>query len=214
MSGQPAVGFAATVAAMAVYGGLHSFLASRHVKEWSRQAFGAAADRWYRLIFNLLGGLTFLPVLAVPVLLPGRLLYSVGPPWLWLLVGLQLAAILLLWIGIRQTGALEFLGLSQLLDLEQQPRGFVASGLYKWMRHPLYSAGLLFIWALPRMTTSLLALNLSITAYLYLGSLHEERRLLAEFGERYARYQRRVPRLIPWRWPSGPDSPPKGAGNP
>lgn len=209
MSGQSVVGFAATVAAMAAYGGLHSLLASRRVKQWSRQTFGAAADRAYRLVFNLLGGLTFLPVLAVPLLLPGRLLYVVKPPWLWLLLALQLVAILLLSIGIRQTGALEFLGLAQLFGSEQGDREFVTAGLYRWVRHPLYSAGLLFIWALPRMTTSLLALNLSITAYLYLGSLHEERRLLREFGDRYARYQRRVPRLVPRPWRYGQEAPPE-----
>lgn len=207
MSAQPVVGFVATVAAMAAYGGLHSLLASRPVKKWARQTFGAAADRSYRLLFNALGGVTFLPVLAVPLLLPGELLYSAGPPWLWLLFGLQLAAIVLLSIAIMQTGALQFLGIAQLLQLELSDGEFVTDGLYRWVRHPLYSAGLLFIWSLPRMTTSLLALNLGVTAYLYLGSLHEERRLLAEFGEQYAGYQRRVPRLIPhpWRHSREPD---------
>jgi protein-S-isoprenylcysteine O-methyltransferase Ste14 len=37
----------------------------------------------------------------------------------------------------------------------------------------------------------------ALTAYLYLGSLFEERRLRVEFGEAYADYQRRVPRMIP-----------------
>lgn len=197
MSEQPELGFVATVAAMAVYGGLHSYLASRRVKQWARRTFGVSADRFYRLVYNLLGGLTFLPVLAVPLLLPGRTLYSARPPWLLLLLALQLVAVVTLWIGIRQTGAASFLGLSQLLGPQPADGEFVADGLYRWVRHPLYSAGLLFIWAWPHMTTSILALNLGITAYLYLGSLHEERRLLAEFGEQYARYQRRVPRLIP-----------------
>ena len=58
---------------------------------------------------------------------------------------------------------------------------------------------LLFIWLMPVMTTSVLALNLGLTAYIYIGSLFEERRLVAEFGEPYTAYQRRVPRLIPVR---------------
>ncbi len=65
------------------------------------------------------------------------------------------------------------------------------------MRHPLYSAGLLFIWLTPIMTTSSLALTLGLTAYIYIGSIFEERRLVARFGQAYLDYRRAVPRLIP-----------------
>jgi protein-S-isoprenylcysteine O-methyltransferase Ste14 len=47
------------------------------------------------------------------------------------------------------------------------------------------------------MTTTLLALYAAFSLYLYVGSLFEERRLLAEFGQAYEDYQRRVPRLMP-----------------
>jgi protein-S-isoprenylcysteine O-methyltransferase Ste14 len=48
------------------------------------------------------------------------------------------------------------------------------------------------------MTTSLLAFNLAGTIYLYVGSIFEERRLIAEFGDDYRKYQQQVPRFIPW----------------
>jgi protein-S-isoprenylcysteine O-methyltransferase Ste14 len=70
-------------------------------------------------------------------------------------------------------------------------------GLYRWVRHPLYTAGLLFLWLTPLMTTSILAFNLAMSAYIAIGSVFEERRLVTEFGPAYADYQRRVPRLIP-----------------
>jgi protein-S-isoprenylcysteine O-methyltransferase Ste14 len=73
----------------------------------------------------------------------------------------------------------------------------VINGLYCHVRHPLYSAGLLFIWLSPLMTTSLLALNLGLTLYIIIGSIFEERRLVGQFGQAYVDYQRRVPRLIP-----------------
>jgi protein-S-isoprenylcysteine O-methyltransferase Ste14 len=47
------------------------------------------------------------------------------------------------------------------------------------------------------MTTSTLALFFGLTLYIYIGSIFEERRLIAEFGEAYREYQRSVPRLIP-----------------
>jgi protein-S-isoprenylcysteine O-methyltransferase Ste14 len=73
----------------------------------------------------------------------------------------------------------------------------VTGGLYRWVRHPLYTAGLAFIWLTPIMTSNLLALNIGLTLYLILGAIYEERKLVREFGERYTRYQERVPMLIP-----------------
>lgn len=40
--------------------------------------------------------------------------------------------------------------------------------------------------------------TLCITLYLWLGSLLEERKLLAFHGDAYARYSERVPGLVPW----------------
>jgi protein-S-isoprenylcysteine O-methyltransferase Ste14 len=68
------------------------------------------------------------------------------------------------------------------------------------VRHPLYTAGLIFIWLIPIMSSNLLALNVGITLYLYIGSIFEERKLLAEWGDEYRTYQRKVPRLIPLPW--------------
>jgi protein-S-isoprenylcysteine O-methyltransferase Ste14 len=192
-----AIPFIGTLAAMAAYGALHSWLASPAAKQGARRRFGPATDRWYRLAFNVVGGLTFLPVLVLPLLWPGRLLYNLQPPWLWLTLGLQVLAVVLLLIGLMQTGPAGFLGLSQLAGQNDQPSRLVVSGLYRYVRHPLYTAGLLFIWALPRMTTSLLALNIGLTLYLYIGSIFEERKLVAEFGAAYRHYQQRVPRLTP-----------------
>lgn len=191
------VGAAATLVAMLLYGALHSFLASHRVKRWSRQRYGRRHDRYYRLIFNVIGGLTFLPVLAVVAVFPGRTLYAIEPPWLWLSLAVQLLSIVLLLAGLRQTGGGAFLGLSQLVDPQANDEGFTASGPYRWIRHPLYTAGLLFIWAVPRMTTSILALNIGISIYLYVGSLLEERKLCDELGPVYQRYRQQVPRFIP-----------------
>lgn len=77
----------------------------------------------------------------------------------------------------------------------------VTNGVNRWVRHPLYTAGLVFIWLIPIMTSNLLALNLGLTVYLILGAIYEQRKLVREFGEQYIRYQERVPMLIPGlRW--------------
>ncbi|HSB88416.1 MAG TPA: isoprenylcysteine carboxylmethyltransferase family protein [Anaerolineales bacterium] len=183
--------------AVAAYAALHSLLASRWAKARARALLGGAAERVYRLIFNVIGAITFLPVLAVLALEPGRRLYAVPWPWSILFVAGQAVAAACVAVGIWQTDALHFLGLRQLMPSDRETPSLVTTGLYRYVRHPLYTAGMAFLWLTPLMTTTLLAVDLALTAYFYLGTFHEEARLRAEFGEAYAEYQRRVPRLIP-----------------
>jgi protein-S-isoprenylcysteine O-methyltransferase Ste14 len=56
----------------------------------------------------------------------------------------------------------------------------------------MYLAGLVAVWARP-LDAPGLAVNLVLTAYFFLGSWHEERRLVAAFGRAYRDYRRRVP---------------------
>src|SRR3972149_1112058 len=132
-----------TLLAVAGYGVLHSVLARRWAKRRARQTLGPAADRFYRLIYNLVGGATLLPVLAVVGLEPGELLYRLPLPWSAIaLVGQALAALVIV-LGLLQTDLRHFLGLRQMIrGGEGPPSPPVVSGLYRWVRHPLYSAGL------------------------------------------------------------------------
>jgi protein-S-isoprenylcysteine O-methyltransferase Ste14 len=101
-------------------------------------------------------------------------------------------------IGLLQTGVWSFLGFEQLLvDSGRNEAQMITSGLYSWVRHPLYTAGLAFIWLTPVMTVNLLVLNLGLTIYLVVGAVYEERKLVREFGEQYTHYQVRVTMLIP-----------------
>lgn len=185
--------------AVFIYGVVHSVLASLRAKAKARGWFGILAGRGYRLAYNLLAILTILPVLALPVLLPDRRLYAIPSPWVYLTLAGQIFAVILLVQGVRQTGVLSFLGIRQLLaDAHEERQQLVVGGLYRWVRHPLYSAGLLFIWLVPIMTANLLALNLALSAYLIIGALFEERKLRREYGEAYARYQERTPMLVPF----------------
>ena len=187
-----------TLLAVAAYGILHSLLASLWAKQLARRAFGPRADRLYRLLFNLAAGLTLLPVLSVPALLPGTLLYRLPMPWAGMALAGQAISLVALAVGLLQTDAWHFLGLRQRVEPQDgAPPVLVTTGLYRWVRHPLYTAGLALLWLTPVMTTSLLAFNSGLTVYVLAGSALEERRLEAEFGPAYTDYQRRVPRLLP-----------------
>jgi protein-S-isoprenylcysteine O-methyltransferase Ste14 len=182
----------------AAWAGVHSFLASLRVKRRARQAFGAGVDRWYRAGYVLFALASFAPIPLLLLELRGRTLYIVPAPWRWLMVLVQLAGAAGAAVAILQTGAFRFVGLEQMLAGQpEEGEPLQVRGLYCYVRHPGYFFSLLVIWFTPLMTVNLLALYLLFTLYFYVGSMHEESRLVAEFGEAYTEYQRHVPRLIP-----------------
>lgn len=182
------------------WAGAHSFLASLRVKRWVRRVFGVSVDRWYRATYVLFALASFAPIPLLFLTLPDRTLYIVPAPWRWLMVLGQVVGAVGAAVAILQTGVFHFVGLAQMFA--GQPEGgepLQVSGLYCYVRHPGYFCGLLVIWLTPVMTVNLSVLYVLFTLYFYVGSMHEETRLVVEFGEAYEEYQRHVPRLIP-RW--------------
>ena len=182
-----------------IYGIVHSLLASTSVKSFVRRSFGSRTDLWYRLAFNILAIISLLPVLALPALLPDKTIYVITTPWIYLmLLGHVLAAGLLL-VGLLQTGLWSFLGFRQFVNggVRNETR-MVVGGLYRFVRHPLYTAGLVFIWLAPVMTKNLFALNLGLSLYIVFGAYLEERRLEQEFGAAYSTYKKSTPMLVPF----------------
>jgi methanethiol S-methyltransferase len=193
-----ATSFLFILLAVFVYGLVHSVLASLEVKALAQRWFGSASERAYRVSYNLFAMFSFLPVLALVGLLPDHLIYNIPFPWSLFTLAAQFLAVVMLGIGLLQTGLWSFLGVRQLL----QPTAgeipvLVVSGLYRRIRHPLYTAGLLFIWLTPQMTGNLLSLNIGLTIYIMVGAIFEERKLVRQFGEAYVEYQERTPMLIP-----------------
>ena len=67
---------------------------------------------------------------------------------------------------------------------------------YRQVRHPMMVAVIVMMWSAPAMSVAQALLAALFTAYAFVGVLFEERELVAEHGEAYRRYQRRVPRRI------------------
>ncbi len=187
------------IAASILWGVTHSLLASHTVKNALRKLFGALAfDRLYRFSYNVFSLASFFPIAAMLLTFPDRPLYSIPSPWVYITSVVQGLALIMLIATIVQTGPFEFLGLSQLSEIgESRPSQLVTDGLYAYIRHPLYLAILVLFWLIPEMTINRLAIIAVLTIYLFIGTYFEERKLLKDFGEDYARYSARTPMLIP-----------------
>jgi protein-S-isoprenylcysteine O-methyltransferase Ste14 len=184
------------ITAIAAWGVVHSLLASLGAKGAFQRRLGRGPMRLYRLAYNLIAVVSLLPVLWLLRVLPDQPLYRVPAPWSYLMLAGQGLAALLLLAGVLQTDTLSFVGLRQILERERSSR-LVTRGLYRYVRHPLYSAGLLLLWLTPVMSVNLFTAYLGLTAYILIGAAFEERKLLREFGSEYSDYRSKTPMLIP-----------------
>jgi protein-S-isoprenylcysteine O-methyltransferase Ste14 len=180
-----------------VWGIVHSFLASLGFKDFLRRTLGNGFMKFYRLLYNLFAALSFVPVLYLMASLPDESLYLIPALWSYVLrVGQGISAVLLI-AAVLQTDVFAFAGLRQLVEAQPEKSSLVTKGLYRIVRHPLYTFSLLLLWLSPSMTVNTFVVYLALTAYILIGAVFEERKLLREFGQEYASYQSTTPMLIP-----------------
>jgi protein-S-isoprenylcysteine O-methyltransferase Ste14 len=188
--------------AIALWGIVHSLLASIGFKNYLRRTLGDRLMKFYRLFYNIFAVISILPVLYLMVVLPDRTLYQVPSPWSYLMRAGQVISLLLLFVAVLQTDVLSFVGLRQLME-EEKKGDLVIDGLYRFVRHPLYTFGLGILWLSPTMTLNSFIVYAALTVYILIGIIFEERKLVREFGQEYSNYKSITPMLIPGRKFSG-----------
>lgn len=118
---------------------------------------------------------------------------TIVSPFLPAIVAQVAAFILMIWA--RRT----FGGRSFHLGADPSEGGLVTTGPYRFVRHPIYTAVCLFVWASavgsPAIRTVLLALLVTIGAVV--RSICEEHLLLRRYPD-YAVYSRNTKRMIPF----------------
>lgn len=170
---------------------VHSMLASNLIKTRC-YAYGLSPQR-YRLLYVILALLTTAVWLAFIDRLPDGILYKVNGSAQYLLIALQLAGILLFMLSLRPIDVRAFLGLK---EFPAQLEPFIEQGIYRYLRHPMYSSIMLIMFAMPSQSRNSLTLYIVVAAYFILGSRLEEQRMLIMHPE-YADYRKRVSAFIP-----------------
>ncbi|HET9913590.1 MAG TPA: isoprenylcysteine carboxylmethyltransferase family protein [Anaerolineales bacterium] len=183
-----------------LWGIVHSILASIGFKDFLRRSLGSGFMKFYRLLYNIFAVISLAPVLYLMISLPDKNFYRVPSPWSYLMWAGQAVSALLLLLAVLQTDVFAFVGLRQLVEGEEKS-DLVISGLYRFVRHPLYTFGLLILWLSPSMTVNTFVVYIAFTIYILVGAVFEERKLMREFGQKYATYKAVTPMLIPGlRW--------------
>lgn len=88
-------------------------------------------------------------------------------------------------------------GLQQAMGTGAMEKEFRTPLFYKYVRHPIQTGVLIAMLATPDMTYGRALLAGGIIAYIFIGLYFEEKGLIAEFGDTYRDYRKRVPALVP-----------------
>lgn len=75
----------------------------------------------------------------------------------------------------------------------------VDTGIFKYIRHPLYSSLIFLTWGifLKNSTIFLLFIAVLSTAFLYLTAISDEKECIRYFGDKYLQYRKRTKMFIP-----------------
>jgi methanethiol S-methyltransferase len=184
---------------------LHSILISVSVSRLIKKQM-PWLTRYYRLLYNGLSLITFIPLIiatrtaAGPVIVSWQSYYAVP-----VRVLLFAASLLLFMGGAKKYDLQYFLGVKQLQTGEEhlllsETETFTESGVFGITRHPWYFGTLLLIWSmLPEYPLPVFLAVCIMTVYLVVGTVLEEKKIVARYGG-YRRYRQQVSMLFPWKW--------------
>lgn len=199
----------------------HTLLASRKIKKAiasgifrRSENFQKLSDEkhgskiaFYRLFYNLSSLIIFIAFYSLAPR-PNVIVYDLRFPFDIITFAFQILSLIGLAWAARSFDLKEFLGIAQIMrymrgeynvdDLDENSK-LKIDGAYKLVRHPLYLFFILFLGLRPTMNLFYLTTFICIVVYFYVGSIYEEQKLVERFGDEYREYQKRVPRLFPWK---------------
>lgn len=170
----------------------HSFLASEKVK---RQICSLMYGKAYRLFYSSFSVITILPLFYYLASTPSR--YLVNPNDLLKYISMALCTwgIIIVKQSFKHYSLKTFLGIKP----ESAKNEIIKIGLYKYVRHPLYSGMILLCLGFWLFIPNLLNLSsiTTIFGYLVIAIPMEEKKLTTQFGADYLEYKERTPAVFP-----------------
>jgi protein-S-isoprenylcysteine O-methyltransferase Ste14 len=174
----------------------HSIFASG---KWKRKAQTIMKHnyKYYRLFYSVFACISLLGIVTYHLTISTVLLWS---PF-FIEVFLSIAGIIagaLLMLFFAKKFFFELSGADVFLKIRRS-ESLLKTSLYNYVRHPLYTATLLFIWSIFFLHPSLsnIISCFCITIYTLIGIYFEEKKLIKDFGESYIQYRVSTPMLIP-----------------
>jgi len=192
-------------ASLAIDGALLALFALQHsimARPWFKRA-------WTRLVPEPAERSTYVLFSSVALLLMFWLWEPIGLI-VWntdggiaqtLILGLYAAGLLIVLLSTFLINHFDLFGLRQvylyLLGREYTQLEFRTLFFYRYVRHPLYFGWLLTFWSASVMTVAHLFFAVVTTAYILLAIRFEEADLITVHGDKYRRYRRNVPMIVP-----------------
>ncbi len=118
------------------------------------------------------------------------------------------------WIFLLLSGYLVIVGVMQMKKIGkptnnrnnktlyqfEQTTELIDTGIFKYIRHPLYSSLLFLTWGifLKDISTKLLIISIMSTIFLYLTAIFDEKECISFFGDEYKEYMKRSKRFVPY----------------
>lgn len=182
---------------------LHTLLARQKIKRmlFDRLPF---LRPYYRILYTILAIVTFgIWYLYSPF--PEGILYRVSSPFSILFRILQAVGVIGFFLSLKPINLSEFIGIQQValyhksnqMSFTEPSAELVTEGLYRWVRHPLYTTSIMILLFNPVMSLKLGLITILVILYCWIGSVYEERNLIELYGEEYIEYRQNVPRFIP-----------------
>jgi methanethiol S-methyltransferase len=175
----------------------HSGMIRGSFQRWSGRFFG---EKYQGALYTIASSVMLLLVVGLWQESSFTLYSATGVTRVALRAAFLLSLVGFFW-GMRSLGSFDAFGLDPIVKdmraIPVKPKRLRIRGPYRWVRHPLYFFIILMIWSCPDMTVDRLLFNLLWTAWIVVGTILEERDLIALFGEDYRVYQTEAPMIIP-----------------
>jgi len=190
-----------------LFGLSHTILASNKIKKSIAEKLGDKIA-FYRLFYNVSSAIIIAALLALAPK-PSVTLYDLQFPYDIIIFTVQVLSLIGLILAARHIDVGEFLGTAQIkrylngtynIENLDEDKTLIIKGPFKYVRHPIYFGSIVFLGARPTMDLFYFSIFFYSIIYFYVGSIYEEKKLVEEFGEKYKKYQKLVPRLFPYKF--------------